>query len=84
MTDKNKISILERLLHEQEDEIKELQEKNEELETIIKSYECISDNMVELRQTIKKANNLNEEFKKINKDMIKIKKMYAKDLGALR
>ena len=84
MTDKNKISILERLLHEQEDEIKELQEKNEELETIIKRYECISDNMVELRQTIQDANRLKGEYMKLNKDMVKIKKKYAKDLGALR
>lgn len=84
MTDKKKISILERLLCEREEKIRELQEKNAELESVIESYNGISDNMAELRKTIKKANNLNEEFKKINKDMMKIKKMYAKDLGVLR
>ena len=42
MTDKKKISILERLLDERDEQIRELQERNAELQSTIDEYSNIN------------------------------------------
>ena len=55
MTDKKKISILERLLDDRDEQIRELQQKNMELEEMIESYKCIQDDMAELKNIIRET-----------------------------
>ena len=53
MTEKKKISILERLLDERDKQIRELQERNAELQATIDEYSNINTEVQELKNIIK-------------------------------
>lgn len=81
MTDKKKISILERLLDERDEQIRELQMKNAELEEMIESYKSVDDDIAELREIIQRRHEMNEEYNKMNREFRKMNKDFRRDIG---
>lgn len=81
MTDKKKISILERLLDERDEQIRELQMKNTELEEMIESYKSVDDDIAELREIIQRGHEMNEEYNKMNREFRKMNKDFRRDIG---
>ena len=81
MTDKKKVSILERLLDERDQQIRELQEKNAELEEVIESYRSVDDDMKELKKLIQNGHKLNKEYCKVNLDYNLLKNNFKKDIS---
>lgn len=81
MTDKKKISILERLLDERDEQIRELQMKNAELEEMIESYKSVDDDIAELREIIQRGHEMNEEYNKMNREFRKMNKDFRRDMG---
>ena len=81
MTDKKKINILERLLDERDEQIRELQMKNAELEAMIESYKSVDDDIAELREIIQRGHEMNEEYNKMNREFRKMNKDFRRDMG---
>ena len=81
MTDKKKINILERLLDERDEQIRELQMKNVELEEMIESYKSVDDDIAELREIIQRGHEMNEEYNKMNREFRKMNKDFRRDMG---
>ena len=80
MTDKKKISILERLLDERDNQIRELQERNAELQSTIDEYSNINTEFQELRNLIKEAKQLNSELNVSKNKHIKSQKEYEREI----
>ena len=83
MTDKKKINILERLLDERDEQIRELQMKNAELEAMIENYKSVDDDIAELREIIQRGHEMNEEYNKMNREFRKMNKDFRRDMGML-
>ena len=81
MTDKKKINILERLLDERDEQIRELQMKNAELEAIVENYKSVDDDIAELREIIQRGHEMNEEYNKMNREFRKMNKDFRRDMG---
>ena len=81
MTDKKKINILERLLDERDEQIRELQMKNAELEEMLESYKSVDDDIAELREIIQRGHEMNEEYNKMNREFRKMNKNFRRDMG---
>ena len=81
MTDKKKINILERLLDERDEQIRELQMKNAELEAMIENYKSVDDDIAELREIIQRGHEMNEEYNKMNREFRKMNKDLRRDMG---
>ena len=81
MTDKKKINILERLLDERDEQIRELQMKNAELEAMLESYKSVDDDIAELREIIQRGHEMNEEYNKMNREFRKMNKDFRRDMG---
>lgn len=81
MTDKKKINILERLLDERDEQIRELQMKNVELEAMLESYKSVDDDIAELREIIQRGHEMNEEYNKMNREFRKMNKDFRRDMG---
>ena len=80
MTDKKKISILERLLDERDKQIRELQERNAELQSTIDEYSNINTEFQELKNIIKEAKQLNSELNVSKNKHIKSQKEYDREM----
>ena len=81
MTDKKKINILERLLDERDEQIRELQMKNAELEAMLENYKSVDDDIAELREIIQRGHEMNEEYNKMNREFRKMNKDFRRDMG---
>ena len=82
MTDKKKISILERLLDERDEQIRELQMKNAELEAMIDEYSNINTEFQELKNIIKEAKQLRSELNITRHEQLKSHEEYRKEMMA--
>ena len=80
MTDKKKVSILERLLDERDNQIRELQERNAELQSTIDEYSNINTEFQELKNIIKEAKQLNSELNVSKNKHIKSQKEYEREM----
>ena len=80
MTDKKKINILERLLDERDEQIRELQMKNAELEAMIESYSNINTEFQELKNIIKEAKQLRSELSITRHEQLKSQEEYRKEM----
>ena len=81
MTDKKKVSILERLLNERDKQIQELQKQNVELQAMLDKYSYADNDMRELREIIEKTKQLNKEFNEVKNEHLRMTKEYEKDMG---
>lgn len=81
MTDKKKVSILERLLNDRDEQIRELQMKNTRLEELVESYKSVDDDIAELREIIQRGHEMNEEYNKMNREFRKMNKDFRRDMG---
>ena len=80
MTDKKKINILECLLDERDEQIRELQERNAELQSTIDEYSNINTEFQELKNIIKEAKQLNSELNISKNKHIKSQKEYEREI----
>ena len=80
MTDKKKISILERLVENQQQEINELRQEKAELQAKIDEYYALDDDVQELRNLIKEAKQLNSELNVSKNKHIKSQKEYEREM----
>ena len=80
MTDKKKINILERLLDERDEQIRELQMKNAELEEMIDEYSNINTEFQELKNIIKEAKQLRGELSITRHEQLKSQEEYRKEI----
>ena len=80
MTDKKKINILERLLDERDEQIRELQMKNAELEEMIDEYSNINTEFQELKNIIKEAKQLRSELNITRHEQLKSQEEYRKEM----
>ena len=80
MTDKKKISILERLLDERDNQIRELQERNAELQSTIDEYSNINTEFQELKNIIKEAKQLRSELNITRLEQLKSQEEYRKEM----
>ena len=80
MTDKKKINILERLLDERDEQIRELQMKNAELEEMIDEYSNINTEYQELKNIIKEAKQLRSELNITRHEQLKSQEEYRKEM----
>ena len=80
MTDKKKINILERLLDERDEQIRELQMKNAELEAIVDEYSNINTEFQEFRNIIKEAKQLRSELNITRHEQLKSQEEYRKEM----
>lgn len=80
MTDKKKISILERLLDERDAQIRELQQQNAELEEMIDSYRNTDQDIEELKTCIEDARKINAEYKKATCDYMRMKNDFRRKM----
>lgn len=80
MTDKKKISILERLLDERDNQIRELQEHNAELQSTIDEYSNINTEFQELKNIIKEAKQLRSELNITRHEQLKSQEEYRKEM----
>lgn len=80
MTDKKKISILERLLDERDAQIRELQQQNAELEEMIDSYHNTDQDIEELKTCIEDARKINAEYKKAACDYMRMKNDFRRKM----
>lgn len=83
MTDKKKISILERLLDERDKQIQELKQQNEELKELVANYRSVDNDMKELKELIQTGYEMNAEYRKMNQEYIQMKKDFKRDLNKL-
>ena len=82
MTDKKKVSILERLLDERDQQIRELQEQNAELQAIIDQYSNTDTEVQELKNIIEEAKRLNGELNNTRNEQLQTQKEYRKAMKA--
>ena len=82
MTDKKKISILERLLDERDNQIRELQEQNAELQATIDEYSNINTEVQELKNIIKEAKQLHSELNITRNEQLQTQNDYKKEMRA--
>ena len=82
MTDKKKISILERLLDERDKQIRELQEQNAELQATIDEYFNINTEVQELKNIIKEAKQLHNELNITRNEQLQTQNDYKKEMRA--
>lgn len=80
MTDKKKINILERLLDERDNQIRELQERNAELQSTIDEYSNINTEFQELKDIIKEAKQLRSELNITRHEQLKSQEEYRKEM----
>ena len=80
MTDKKKISILEHLVSNQQQEINELRQEKAELQAKIDEYSALDDDVQELRFLIKEAKQLNSELNVSKNKHIKSQKEYDREM----
>ena len=80
MTDKKKINILERLLDERDEQIRELQMKNAELEEMLDEYSNINTEFQELKNIIKEAKQLRSELNITRHEQLKSQEEYRKEM----
>ena len=80
MTDKKKISILEHLVSNQQQEINELRQEKAELQAKIDEYSALDDDVQELRNLIKEAKHLNSELNVSKNKHIKSQKEYDREM----
>ena len=80
MTDKKKINILERLLDERDEQIRELQMKNAELEEMLDEYSNINTEFQELKNIIKEAKQLRSELSITRHEQLKSQEEYRKEM----
>ena len=80
MTDKKKISILERLLNERDEQIQELQKQNVELQSMLDKYSHTDDDMRELKEIIEETRRLSKEYNEVKNEQIRMTKEYEKDM----
>ena len=83
MTDKKKISILERLLDERDKQIQELKQQNEELEELVANYRSVDNDMKELKELIQAGYKMNAEYRKMNQEYTQMKKDFGRDMKRL-
>ena len=83
MTDKKKINILERLLDERDEQIRELQMKNAELKEMIDEYSNINTEFQELKNIIKEAKQLRSELNITRHEQLKSQEEYRKEMMTL-
>lgn len=81
MTDKKKISILERLLNERDEQIQELQKQNVELQAMLDKYSHTDDDMRELKEIIEETRRLSKEYNEVKNEQIRMTKEYEKDMN---
>ena len=77
VTNERKVSILEKLLLERDEQIRKLQEENAELEKEIESF---GSDIQELQDIISETQKLNRVFSGTNREMKKLKKKYEKEM----
>ena len=82
MTDKKKISILERLLDERDKQIRELQGRNAELQSTIDEYSNINTEVQELKNIIKEAKQLHNELNITRNEQLQTQNDYKKEMRA--
>ena len=82
MTDKKKISILERLLDERDKQIRELHEQNAELQATIDEYSNINTEVQELKNIIKEAKQLHNELNITRNEQLQTQNNYKKEMRA--
>lgn len=80
MTDKNKVSILERLLDERDNQIRELQAQNAELQDTIDQYSIINIEVQELKNIIEEAKQLHSELNNTRNEQLQTQKEYRKEM----
>ena len=80
MTDKKKITILERLLDARDQQIRELQEQNAELQATIDQYSNINNDVQELKNIITEAKRLNNELNITRNEQLQTQKEYGKEM----
>ena len=80
MTDKKKISILERLLNERDEQIQELQKQNVELQAMLDKYSYVDDDMYELKEIIEETRRLSKEYNEVKNEQIRMTKEYERDM----
>lgn len=80
MTDKNKVSILERLLDERDNQIRELQAQNAELQDTIDQYSNINIEVQELKNIIEEAKQLHSELNNTRNEQLQTQKEYRKEM----
>ena len=80
MTDKKKISILERLLNERDEQIQELQKQNVELQAMLDKYSHTDDDMRELKEIIEETRRLSKEYNEVKNEQIRMTKEYERDM----
>ena len=80
MTDKKKISILERLLDERDKLIRDLQERNAELQSTIDEYSNINTEVQELKNIIKEAKQLHSELNITRNEQLQTQNEYRKEM----
>ena len=81
MTDKKKISILERLLNKRDEQIQELQKQNVELQAMLDKYSYVDDDIYELKEIIEKTKKLTKEFNEVKNEHLRMTKEYEKDMN---
>ena len=77
VTNERKVSILEKLLLERDEQIRKLQEENTELQKEIESF---GSDIQELQDIISETQKLNRDFSGTNREMKKLKKKYEKEM----
>ena len=81
MTDKKKISILERLLNKRDEQIQELQKQNVELQAMLDKYSYVDDDIYELKEIIEKTKKLTKEFNEVKNEQLRMTKAYKSDVN---
>lgn len=77
MTDEKKITILEKMILDRNEQIIKLHNENRELHEKINAFYR---DMDELKDIVNKTNKLNKEFEKTNTEMKKLKNKYKRDM----
>ena len=77
MTDEKKITILEKMILDRNEQIIKLHNENRELHKKINAFYR---DMDELKDIVNKTNKLNKEFEKTNTEMKKLKNKYKRDM----
>ena len=83
MTDKKKISILERLLDERDKQIQELQEQNAKLEKELENYKSADNEMKELQELIQKGREMTVRLGEMSGEYDQMKKDFRRDMMKL-
>lgn len=82
MTDAKKVSILERLLIERDEQIAELQEENAGLRSDLDRYSALDGDIEELKGLIREARRLGSEMNNVRNEQMMLNGKYKKEMGA--